>query len=162
MLIIFCDNELVSGQIDPVYKAEYEAAQAAGFATAILCLNPLGLENNVMRATRKIEPQPEMTPALYRGWMLNSYQYMRLCSNLERKNIRLINDLQAYVQCHHLPEWYELLKNHTPASVWLQLPQNGVFLIPGAFPAQGVQELLKPFGNKPLIVKDYVKSRKHG
>jgi hypothetical protein len=154
MLIIFCSNPLSPNQADSFYQAEHEAAVAVGFATALLDIEALVNENNAARATRKIPATPKITDALYRGWMLTPDNYAKLYGNLERKNVRLLTDVQAYRHCHYLPEWYDLLREHTPATVWLKLEN-------GEFPVQKIQELLRPFGNKRLIVKDYVKSRKH-
>ncbi len=91
--------------------------------------------------------------AVYRGWMLKPADYQRLELALAERGFRLINNTQAYVQCHHLPNWYPLLESSTPKSVWMPV-SHGVAL-------SEVMNLLKPFGTSPVILKDYVKSRKH-
>ncbi len=52
---------------------------------------------------------------------------------------------------HYLPSWYNILEKNTAKSVWSEgipdVPQQKLFL--------------NKFNHKPLIVKDYVKSRKH-
>src|SRR5262249_45816911 len=67
------------------------------------------------------------------------------------KGIRLINTPEAYVHCHYLPESYAAIEGVTPKSLWLQPDDDFDHLL----------EALRPFGDAPLVLKDYVKSRKH-
>ncbi len=55
--------------------------------------------------------------------------------------------------CHELPNWYPLLAGRTPRSTWLPIPE--------CFDSAHVLEAAASFGSAALIVKDYVKSRKH-
>ncbi|HYF61682.1 MAG TPA: ATP-grasp domain-containing protein, partial [Herpetosiphonaceae bacterium] len=80
-------------------------------------------------------------------------QYGRLYAALLRKGWRLINDPAAYRHCHYLPESLEIIAAHTPRTIWL--PLDG----PPDFAA--LMNRLAVFGSAPLILKDYVKSRKH-
>jgi len=72
---------------------------------------------------------------------------------LADRGIHLINDPEAYRHCDYLPESYPLIEPYTPRSVWLK---TGAEV---SMPA--VMELLRPFGPRAVIVKDFVKSRKH-
>ncbi len=63
------------------------------------------------------------------------------------------NSPEQYRHTHYLPESYSVIADHTPRSVWLPLADAPEFDI--------VTDLLAPFENAPIIVKDYVKSRKH-
>ena len=63
----------------------------------------------------------------------------------------LINDPEQYRHCHYLPESYPVIEGHTPRSVWLT----------GDLGLDRIMEALAPFGDGPVIVKDFVKSRKH-
>ena len=91
--------------------------------------------------------------SVYRGWMLRPSQYRLLYEALAAKGIRLINDPVAYQHCHYLPESYSVIEGLTPRSIWMQTT--------GDVSIDAVTELLRPFGSKPVIVKDFVKSRKH-
>ncbi|MGC4087306.1 MAG: ATP-grasp domain-containing protein [Polyangiaceae bacterium] len=91
--------------------------------------------------------------ALYRGWMLSPSQYERLYSTLAARDIRLLNDAAAYRACHYLPDSYAYIEHYTAASVWTPLSGQPNF--------DAIARLLHSFGDKPLIVKDYVKSQKH-
>ena len=64
---------------------------------------------------------------------------------------RLINDPDQYRHGHYLPENYSVIGDHTPRSVWLR----------GDLGIDRIREALAPFGDAPVIVKDFVRSRKH-
>ena len=97
------------------------------------------------RATR------ESVLAAYRGWMVTPSQYRVLYDALVARGIRLINDPDQYRHGHHLPENYPVIEGRTPRSVWLT----------GDLGIDRIMEALTPFGDAPVIVKDFVKSRKH-
>jgi hypothetical protein len=94
---------------------------------------------------------PEL--AIYRGWMLRPAEYTLLFEHLARKGVQLINSPAAYLHCHYLPEWYPDLAAYTPRSVWLP--------VEAGFSAEAIAGALRTFGANPVIVKDFVKSRKH-
>ena len=54
---------------------------------------------------------------------------------------------------HYLPESYPLIRDQTPATVWLPLD--------ACDDLDPIMVALATFGDQPIIVKDYVKSRKH-
>ena len=92
--------------------------------------------------------QPEL-----RGWMLRPDQYTQLYDALQAKGLHLINTPAAYRHCHYLPESYPIIQTATPKSVWLPYDANVTMA--------RVMAILTPFGDQPVILKDYVKSRKH-
>jgi plasmid stabilization system protein ParE len=85
--------------------------------------------------------------------MLTPAQYGRLHAALLAKGWRLINDPDAYRHCHYLPESYAIIAGHTPRTIWLPLD--------GPPDLADLMGRLAVFGAAPLILKDYVKSRKH-
>src|SRR5205823_2913593 len=84
---------------------------------------------------------------------LTADQYGTFYRALETRGVRLVNDPAAYRYCRHLPESYPVLEGQTPRSVWL--PGTGEIEM------DKVMDLLRPFGDAPLVVKDFVKSQKH-
>ena len=88
--------------------------------------------------------------------MLRPVHYTSLYTALLERNVRLLNDQEAYVHCHYLPESYERIAQWTPHTVWLPLSPGSS--IPSR---EHFESCSLPFGTGPLIVKDYVKSRKH-
>lgn len=151
-LVLYCADPLRPRQADDAFAAEAEASAQLGFNHAIFDFEALTLENDVAAAVRRVPVQAKPLTAIYRGWMLKPAQYSRLFEALTAKGVRLINDLAAYRHCHYLPESYSLIEGHTPRSVWMAVSGEPSF--------DQVMELLRPFGLAPVIVKDFVKSRK--
>jgi hypothetical protein len=90
------------------------------------------------------------SPPTGAGWWRRS-STRGLYEALAAKGIRLINDPKHYRHGHHLPENYPVILGHTPRSVWLA----------GDLGIDRIVEALAPFGDAPVIVEDFVKSRKH-
>lgn len=88
---------------------------------------------------------------IYRGWMLNEFQYERLYHTLLEKNYELVVTPYQYRECHYLNYWYPKLENITAKSVYSH----------GLASDKEIKEMLEKFDGKSVIVKDYVKSRKH-
>src|SRR5262249_23328362 len=103
------------------------------------------------RVARRVPEQAEPITAVYRGWMVTPPQYQRLYGALIARNIRLINDPDQYRHCHHLPECYPIIERLTPRSVCLS----------GELSIDRIMDVLTPFGDCPVIIKDFVTSRKH-
>ncbi|HEU4783618.1 MAG TPA: ATP-grasp domain-containing protein [Ktedonobacterales bacterium] len=153
MLLIYCDDPLRPRQPDSAYVEEVAAAEAVGLAYRLISYEALVDDSDAETAVRRIPEQSPLIPAIYRGWMLRPEQYVRLYDALVARGVLLINDPAAYRHCHYLPEWYPLFEGETPRSVWL----HG-----GNAPSMDeIQRALQPFGARPIIVKDFVKSRKH-
>src|SRR5262249_46084319 len=72
---------------------------------------------------------------------------------LQSRKLHLINTLEHYRHCHYLPESYDIIKDFTPKTVWTLYDDN--------FSFDKLMILLTPFGDRPIVLKDYVKSRKH-
>jgi hypothetical protein len=85
--------------------------------------------------------------------MLRPEQYTQLYDALQAKGLYLMNSPAAYRHCHYLPESYPIIQAATPKTVWLAYDAD--------FTIDRVMALLAPFKDQPLILKDYVKSRKH-
>ena len=159
MRLIYCADPLHQRQPDPDYAAEMMAAQAVDARCDLINFEALTLDGDADRAVQRIAPadnpdQPML--ALYRGWMLRPAQYAQLYAALLARGLRLINDPAAYRHTHYLPESYAVIAAHTPQTVWLPLNERAPEL-----DMDRVMAALHPFGDAPLILKDYVKSRKH-
>jgi hypothetical protein len=139
-----------------MYEAEASVAKSGNFEYFLIDFEALVIEANLVKALRRVKAVETSypVPALYRGWMLSPEHYALLYAGLLERGFQLINDPDAYKHCHYLPEWYPLLEGSTPRSVWLELSSS-----PPDF--EQIMTLLKAFGSSPLILKDFVKSRKH-
>jgi hypothetical protein len=153
MRILFCSDPLQPRRPDSAYAAEVAAAEARGIGYDLVDYEALVYESDPSRAVRRVPEQETPYLGVYRGWMLRPEQYAQLYHALAARGVRLINDPEAYRHCHYLPDSYSVLQRHTPASVWLRTD--------GDVPLDQIMELLAPFGERPVVVKDFVKSRKH-
>ncbi len=154
MIVLFCCNPLDSKEVDFDYLGEYNAAKNQGFDVRLINFEELVNNNNPIAAIRKIPMMSEPQIAVFRGWMMKPNKYEELYNVLLTKNIKLINSPYAYKHCHYLPEAYELVRVCTPKTVWVSKETlNKDF--------ESIHRVLQVFGESPVIVKDYVKSRKH-
>jgi hypothetical protein len=156
MLLLYCADPLSRRRPDGAYTTEVAAAQAAGLEHALIRLEALVDEGDVEGTVAAVPASTSPRLGVYRGWMLRPPQYARLYEALAHRGVRLINDPDAYVACHLLPASYDRIASLTPKTVWLPMA-------PGSpLPDWSVLgELLRSFGGQPIVVKDYVKSRKH-
>jgi hypothetical protein len=153
MKILFCSDPLNARKPDPMYEREVAAVDRLGISWGLINYEVLTDENDPSRAVLRLETNDVVGLAVYRGWMMTPDAYARLYDALLQKGWRLINDPAAYRHCHYLPENYPQIQHCTPKTVWLETTQ-----VPS--PRQ-LEELLRPFGDAPIILKDFVKSRKY-
>jgi hypothetical protein len=153
MRILFCADYWNPLSPDSAYEAEAAAVEKVQLTSSLINFEALVEQQNISRAVRKVEPASTQELAIYRGWMLKPHIYERLYAALAERGLLLINTPVAYTHCHYLPESYPLIEGMTPRSTWLKTGPD--------VSLDEVMALLRPFGEKPIIVKDYVKSRKH-
>jgi hypothetical protein len=151
--IIFCADPLRPRHPDPLYAAEYEAARATGFVVELIQYEALVEDHDANRAIHSILSTGRREMGIYRGWMLTPEDYQRLYDALAETGIDLINTLAMYRHCHYLPEWYPSIQAHTPQTVWLVTGPD--------VEMEAAYQSLAIFGDRPVILKDFVKSRKH-
>jgi len=153
VLLIYCVDPLQPRQPDSAYAEEVIAAETVGLAHGLISYEALVDDSDAEAAVRRIPEQSPPVTAIYRGWMLRPEQYARLYDALAARGVLLISEPAAYRYCHYLPEWYPLFAGETPRSIWLR---GGNELT-----MEEIGRALQPFGTRPIIVKDFVKSRKH-
>lgn len=153
MFLIFCSDPMNKNAVDFDYEKEYSIAKSLGFSVMLISLEEL-LEGNTDKSLSKINAVESHESALYRGWMMKPKNYENLYNGLQKKNIILINNPDAYKNGHWFPNSYDKIKDFTPYSNWIHIENlNNDF--------DQIYRNLSEFGNKPIIIKDYVKSRKH-
>ncbi|XYI02581.1 ATP-grasp domain-containing protein [Sorangium sp. So ce1128] len=151
MYFLFCSDPLAPRQPDSAFASEAAAARGLGHELGLIDHEAL-LAGDSRAAVRRV-PEAQGVVAVYRGWMLRPSVYVDLYSALAARGVHLVNDPDAYVHGHHLPGWYPALEGNTPRSVWLP--------VRGDVEIDDVMALLRPFGDSPVLLKDFVKSRKH-
>ncbi|MBV9470387.1 MAG: ATP-grasp domain-containing protein [Abitibacteriaceae bacterium] len=156
MKLIFCSDPLTPRKPDADYAREVAAVESLGLSYAVIDYEALVNAQDAAQAVRRVREEAELTSGIYRGWMLRPTQYSELFNALMGRGIQLINSPAAYQHCHYLPEWYPALQAWTAQSVWL--PYSGDV---NHIPFDEIMQHLEVFGAAPIIVKDYVKSRKH-
>lgn len=138
---------------DGAYEAEAGAAKSIYLDYVLIDAEALMEQQQALRAVRKVRPVSPEATAIYRGWMLKPHLYAAFYTALAEKGLRLINTPAAYTHCHYLPEYYHLIEDWTPRTTWIRTgPEVDI---------DQVMNVLRPFGDRPVIVKDFVKSRKH-
>jgi hypothetical protein len=151
MLLVFCRDPLEPSRPDRAFEGEAAAVERLDLPFVLMDFDSLLRDDHPAQAVRRVPLQAESVLACYRGWMMTPLQYRKLYEALLSKNIRLINDPEQYRHGHHLPENYSVIESCTPRSVWLTddlgIDRN--------------MEALTQFSDDPVIVKDFVKSRKH-
>lgn len=152
MRVLFCSEPFAPSRVDAAYEREFAAARAANLSVELIDFEALARGESAS-AVRRIKTSDVEETIVYRGWMLKPDVYAKFFAALEAKNLILINSPEAYKHCHYLPESLPMIKDHTPATVTVKLD--------GDFDLEQIMSMLAPFGDKPLVVKDYVKSRKH-
>jgi hypothetical protein len=153
MRLIYCSEPFSPARVDAAYEREAEAATGAGFEYGLVDFEALADERKPAGAVRRVKAASSPELAVYRGWMLRPGTYARLYGALAEKGLRLINTPEAYKHCHHFPESYPVIEGHTPTSVSVPADES--------FGVEKVMTMLAPFGDRAVILKDYVKSRKH-
>lgn len=153
MRILFCTDPLSPRMPDSMYEAEVAAATQAGLTYNLINFERLVYEGRPTAAVATVPASDTGELCLYRGWMMTPAQYTALYEALQQKGLTLINTPATYRHCHYLPDSYSMIEPYTAKSVWL--PYSGTLDM------DTVMAALVPFGDQALILKDYVKSRKH-
>lgn len=159
--VLFPSQLFEPRQVEEHFAAQAKSARAAGLDTQLLDqeLVEAGDHAKAARSLRRAlnrasSEASEETLAVYRGWMLTAAQYASLYAALLAEDVKLLNSPAAYAHAHLLPESFDVIREHTPHSVWVPMTPE----------APRIEEVLAAageFGDSPLIIKDYVKSRKH-
>lgn len=155
MIIIFCVNPLNVKEVDIDYEEEFASATSTGlFQGVLIDFDELVFNNNVKQAVKNVPNQETEVSAIYRGWMLKPKDYTLLFNALKSKGIVLINTPEQYEYAHCFPNWYNDVLEYTPKSLCVSAER-----IKTSF--NEIYSDLSVFGKSPLVIKDYVKSRKH-
>jgi hypothetical protein len=152
MIVLFPLDPLNRGRPDDLYAGEAAVLDRLGIGWTLIDHDAL-VQGDAGRAVRRVPPRSPAAAGVYRGWMMTADQYVLFHDALAERGVRLVNDPAAYRHCHHLPESYPVIEGNTPRSVWLPLA--------GDIDMDEVLALLRPFGDAPVVLKDYVKSQKH-
>ena len=155
MLVLFPSDPFETYKPEPDYVQEVEIAKEAGHEVAYIHYESLVNDGDAKAAIERVPDFEEPTPALYRGWMLTSDQYRDLYAALQVCAIDLITTPEEYRKAHEFPGWYADLEGITPKS--LVVPKEEITMEAVMAQAKALLET----SEHGIIIKDYVKSRKH-
>lgn len=141
IVFLFSQNPLNKNTCDFDYEEEFIEAEQLGCPTGLLDIDNIKPD---------LKQYDIITRIIYRGWMLTPENYRQLYDKLSQNSHYLINTPEQYNYCHLIPKWYDDFKDITPLTIWSEDISD-----------ESVLNMLESFGDKALIVKDYVKSRKH-
>ncbi len=156
-MILFPADSLERHEVERHYRAEWDAAQAAGFETAIFDFDGLRRGDRLDAVLRRVPESDDQQTLVYRGWMLRAADYKRLFDGLQKRGWHLLNDAEQYRFAHHAPENYSFWRDFLPETRWIERAR---FERDGAATWTPIFETLKPFGGAAVVVKDWVKSQK--
>lgn len=151
--ILFCESPFQTNKVDEDFEDQFISAKENGFETLLFSFEDLTSDDKFSVATKRIKHNEELVNLIYRGWMLTPKQYSILYKDLLSKNFKLINTVEEYQNCHYLPDSLKFIEHRTPKTVFEKFDSEN-----------SIDKLIdksKIFGQKPVILKDYVKSEKH-
>lgn len=151
--ILFCENPIQSNLVDEDFNDQFVSASENGFKTLLFNYDDLISADRWSIATNRIKQNEEIASVIYRGWMLTPAQYKILYNQLLSKNYKLINTVEEYQNCHYLPDSLKFIKSRTPHTIFENYEDESSI--------ETLIEKSKIFGDKAVILKDYVKSEKH-
>lgn len=151
--ILFCENPIQSNLVDEDFNDQFVSASENGFKTLLFNYDDLISADRWSIATNRIKQNEEIASVIYRGWMLTPAQYKILYNQLLSKNYKLINTVEEYQNCHYLPDSLKFIKSRTPQTIFENYEDESSI--------ETLIEKSKIFGDKAVILKDYVKSEKH-
>jgi hypothetical protein len=153
MKLLFCHDPLADKQADALFIDEAHLTVTLGMSHHLIDYDALK-KNNLARAVRNIPMHKTETLAVYRGWALSERHYDLLYEALLSRGVRLINTPQEYTFTHYQSESLDLLSAHTPPTHIYRTDSPLDF-------ARLSEWLSRHFGDKPIIVKDNIRSQKH-
>lgn len=149
--ILFPSQLFEPKAVDYDFADQFAAASETCASVALVNQDQME-EGRFDRAVAHVDIPPG-SRAVYRGWMLSVADYAKLHAALAARDLHLVNTPAQYEHCHHLPASYNVIEQRTARSVWTS---GG-----GVPPIGEIMDMLRVFGDGPVVLKDYVKSQKH-
>ena len=142
MRFVFPSDVLDPDRPDDAFSEQIEAFREIGFSVAYFSVE------SAQRGERAIYPslKPNET-VVYRGWMMNECEYRSFCEAVISDGAEPFTDIDTYLSCHHLPNWYPHITDLTPRTVTFDADAD-------------LKAELDSLGWGSYFIKDYVKSLK--
>lgn len=137
---VFPQDALEPRRVDEHFAPQQLAFRAAGFSTSV-----------VPDATFEKGEVPRGLPTgavvAYRGWMVDERQYRNFSAAVRAGGAEPLTPPEAYLLAHHLPNWYDKLREFTPETVLYPVNVD-------------LEAELRSLGWPAFFIKDHVKSLK--
>lgn len=140
MHFLFPRDPFEPNRPDEMFADQMAALTQVNFS-ASLC------SDDVFSGTKPLRNIPPGCDVVYRGWMLDSGEYVALVDAIKRCGATPFTSHQEYLTTHHLPNWYPLLSDLTPET--RIYPEDADIAVE-----------LWSLGWSAYFIKDYVKSLK--
>ena len=111
MQILFPSDYFNEDKPDEMYSDQESEFKKKGYQTAAINID------EIKPNSKLIPPPTEECVILYRGWMMDIKEYQTLNSAISKYKCTPFTTLEEYKLTHHLPNWYELIKELTPETV---------------------------------------------
>jgi hypothetical protein len=129
-------------EADEIFREQVDATRDHGFGVSLFSIEELQMGNFKLRG-----PIPDGATVVYRGWMLTGPEYKRLTEFIGSNGATALTSIEAYLSCHHLPNWYPLVSEFTAET--------------RIYPKDAdLSSELRSLGWGKFFLKDYVKSLK--
>lgn len=138
--LLFPSDPIDKKRPEEAYQEEFDEAKALGVACSLFSEEEFKIG--------RFRPIPEFelgNVVLYRGWMLSPDEFAGLANAITSKSVRPFTTPDQYRLCHHLPGWYNLCKEFTPETIFLERCSD-------------FRKELAGINWPKFFVKDYVKS----
>lgn len=135
MFTLLFDRHPTERKVHWALEDEFKAAKQAGLDCALI---------------GAAAPHNESTTAILRGFMRTPKEYEQ-----EFSSTKLINNTNQYARCHHAPNYYEFIKEHSPPLMSFLL--NSLEDFTDTYIENMYYRVLE-FGWPKMIVKDFAKS----
>jgi len=140
MHFLFPSHPLRAAVIDDMFAGQRDALIAASHTASLV-------PDAVISGGKPLRNVAAGAVIVYRGWMLNAADYVRLDEAVRVTGATLLTSPADYLACHHLPNWYPLINEFTP--------ETRVFPV-----TSDLERELRSLVWDQFFVKDYVKSLK--
>jgi hypothetical protein len=142
ILFLYPQSVLEPRMPDELFVEETKAMTAAGHKIHLIDTEALSY------GPARIRPRCDsLVRVVYRGWMLAQGEYVNLATSIEAAGGICFTSTDQYIATHYLPNWYPMVKDYTPETIFLGTDVDLVCE-------------LRRLGWGQVFVKDFVKSLK--
>ena len=140
MNFLFPSDYFQKTKPDEIFQEQFETFQKAGFDCFVSNIEEEG----------PVYPKKEFAESellIYRGFMLSPDEYSALHSRMIRAGAQPLTSPADYELCHHLPNWYPLIKDFSPETIICRSTSEAV-------------DIIEKLDWDAFFIKDFVKSLK--